>query len=229
MVLGYKVVSHFTICIDFLLRVPQHPLQAPLKPHSREGQVSVICFPVVWQLAQHHPLLLKNLPSDKGSNPNRRTPRRPNAKIKLRPHQRRKSHESCYWVTISVFTVPNFSHRTILLRLHLTGTAWPFTKLHFQLFSYVSGSIFSGGSQWEPLGWRRAWRPLCQWWCDWKDTRVHTSPLGTYVHAYVPVGIQAQPHYWTWGEGAAAASGTSGYQIWTIPNTLSLPGDCLKL
>lgn len=55
--------------------------------------------------------------------------------------------------------------------------SWPLTKPHFQLFSYVRCSILSGGSQWEPLGW--GWRPLCQWCCDWKDTRVHASPLGT--------------------------------------------------
>lgn len=74
----------------------------------------------------------------------------------------------------------------------------------------------------------RGWRPLCQWCYDWKGDRVHTSPLGTYVYVRVPTGIQAQPHSSTWGQGAAAASDPSGYQIWTTPNTLSLPGVCLK-
>lgn len=106
--------------------------------------------------------------------------------------------------------------------------SWPLTKPHLRLFFCMRGSTMSGGSQWEPLGWGWAWRYLSQWCCDWKDTRVPTSPLGTYVHVYVPVGIQAQPPCWTWGQGAAAASSISGYEIWTTPNTLSLPGICLK-
>lgn len=92
----------------------------PLNSRSREGQVSVICFPMVWLLAQHHLLLLKHLPPDKGSDPNRM--RHEYAKLKLRPPQRSRSHENCYWVPTGVCTVPHFSCGTIVLHLHLTGT-----------------------------------------------------------------------------------------------------------
>lgn len=113
MVMGYKVMPYFTMYTDFPLRVCRHSSLEPTL-RGRTG-FSHLLFPMVWQLAWHHLLLLKHLTSDKGSNPNRR--RHEYTKIKLRPPQRRKSHDSCYWVPTAVCMIPCFSGRTIVYLL----------------------------------------------------------------------------------------------------------------
>lgn len=114
MALGYKVVSRFTICIDFLLRVLWHnSLELTLK--GRTGFSHLLSHGVTASTTPPSP-------SQALASRQRLRMRHEYAKLKLRPPQRSRSHENCYWVPTGVCTVPHFSCGTIVLHLHLTGT-----------------------------------------------------------------------------------------------------------